>query len=247
MEFILTHDVKTIFEAETTAEFTSKDLYKLFRAVFMSRVVEWRTATVREDPGRLHPTRNELRQILENVLVYMKQRRNSNDFNPHRKYSADIYDILSTLVLSNDPIAIYEEMVGDAADNLNAPRVQVNRNNNMQFRVEMDKMFGSIQNFFESNVFDSFAELAMLQNTLWISSNLEETNDPQPTREDIAGFFTSAVTEMRELLTNRSTHFYQYSEDVIDQFESFLTENNTSIMFDEIVSFMGTQAAVYSN
>ena len=78
---ILTDDITTIFEAWTPMEFTTKDLYKLFRATFMDKVAEWRTGVIRVDPTVQHPGRQQVRTILENVLAYMQEERNSDELN----------------------------------------------------------------------------------------------------------------------------------------------------------------------
>ena len=145
---ILTNDIITIFEARTAFEFTSKDLYKFFRATFMDKVVEWRTAAVREDPTVQHPKRQQLKMILENVLAYMQEERDSEELNRYSKYSRGILQILRVFVSANNPLHLYEEMTNYAVDNLNAPCIQVNQENNIQFSDQMGRMFGSMQDFF---------------------------------------------------------------------------------------------------
>ena len=147
---ILTNDIITIFEAQTPLEFTSKDLYKLFRATFMDKVAEWRTAAIREDPNVNHPGRQQVRTILENVLAYMQQESDSNALNQYSKYSTGILQILSVFVRANNALDLYEEMTKYSADNLNAdaPHIQVNQENQIQFSDAMGRMFGSMQDFF---------------------------------------------------------------------------------------------------
>ena len=135
-----------------------------------------------------------------------------------------------------------------AVDNLNAPRVQVNQENNIQFSDQMGRMFGSMQDFFESNFFDSLAELVQMEESIWILSNTNEGRpNPQPTQEEIAGFFTAALNQMRDERNNDTTHYFQYSEAAFETILPFLTDdNNPSIVFAEIVSFMRRQAAMYA-
>ena len=160
---ILTDDIITIFEAQTPLEFTSKDLYKLFRATFMDKVAEWRTAAIREDPNVNHPGRQQVRTILENVLAYMQQESDSNALNQYSKYSTGILQILRVFVAANNPLDLYEEMTTYADDNLNAPCVQLNQENKIQFSNQMGRMFGSMQDFFYSNFVDSLAELVQME------------------------------------------------------------------------------------
>ena len=242
---ILTDDITTIFEARTPFEFTSKDLYKLFRVTFMDQVAEWRTAAVREDPTVQHPRRTDVQRILENVVAHMEEQRDSEELNQYSKYSAGILQMLRVFVAANNPLDLYDEMVHYAAENLNAPRVQVN--NNIQFSDQMGRMFGSMQEFFESNFFDSLSELVQIEETMWSSRNTNEGGpNPQPTQEDIAGFFTTALSQMQDERNNDRTHYFQYSEGVFETILPFLTaDNNPSILFAEIVSFMRGQAGNY--
>ena len=82
----------------------------------------------------------------------MQEERNSLALNQYSKYSTGILQILSVFVRANNSLGLYEEMTQYSADNLNAdaPCVQVNQENQIQFSDEMGRMFGSIQGFFRA-------------------------------------------------------------------------------------------------
>ena len=135
----------------------------------------------------------------------------------YSKYSTGILQILSVFVRANNSLDLYEEMTNYSVENLNAPRdeprIQVSQENHIQFSNQMSRVFGSMQDFFERNLFDSLAEVVQMEETMWILRNTNEGRpNPQPTQEDIAGFFTAALTEMKDLQNNDTTHYFQYSE-----------------------------------
>ena len=213
----------------------------------MDKVAEWRTGAIREDPTVQHPGHQQVRTILENVIAYMQEERNSEELNRYRKYSRGILQILSVFVRANNPLDLYEEMTGYAVENLNQRRVLVNEDSNIHFSDEMGRMFGSMQDFFESNFFNSLAELVEMEKTIWVSSNTNTNEGSQPTQEDIAGFFNAALTQMRDERNNDTTHYFQYSERAFETILPFLTDdNNPSIVFAEIVRFMQRQTAMYA-
>ena len=161
MSLIVPYDIKVMFEVNDDKDykqFTRKDIYNLFNLNIMSEMETWRNENDEERIGT-KPSNNQLRKIFNKVFMHMEEQQGNNSYNGHTKYSTGIVGMLRGFVDSNKPKAIYNNMKNYEEEQLVAqPEPQNELHNILDYSINMEYMFGGVEQFYRSNFFDSFAE-----------------------------------------------------------------------------------------
>ena len=160
MSLIVPDDLKVMFQVDDDQDyeqFTRKDIYNLFNLDLMSAMDNWRNDDPEQRIGS-NPSKNQLRNIFNEVFTHMEEQQSHLSYNQHTKYSTEIIRMLKGFVGANNPKAIYNNMRNYAEELAAQPEQQNEQHNNLDFSSNMELMFGGVEQFYRSNFFDSFAE-----------------------------------------------------------------------------------------